>query len=64
VVAYVVDSLGRVEPASLRMVESTHPLFEAAVRQAVLASRFRPAEWRGMKVRQLVQQSFVFSLRR
>jgi protein TonB len=64
VVAYVVDSLGRVEPNSIRMVESAHPLFEPAVRQAVLASRFRPAEWRGRAVRQLVQQAFVFTLAR
>lgn len=64
IVAYVVDSLGRVEPASIRVVESAHALFDPAVRQAVLATRFRPAEWRGRKVRQLVQQSFVFTLRR
>ena len=64
IVAYVVDSLGRVEPASVRVVESAHALFEPAVRQAVLATRFRPAEWRGRKVRQLVQQSFVFTLMR
>lgn len=62
VVAYVVDSLGRVEPNSIRMVESAHPLFEPAVRQTVLASRFRPAERRGRTVRQLVQQAFVFTL--
>lgn len=64
IVTYVVDSLGRVEPASIRMVESAHALFEPAVRQAVMATRFRPAEWRGRKVRQLVQQSYVFTLMR
>lgn len=62
VVAYVVDSLGRVEPGSIKVIESAHPLFEPAVRQAVLGSRFRPAEWRGQTVRQLVQQAFVFTL--
>lgn len=64
IVAYVVDSLGRVEPNSIKVIESAHPLFEPAVRQAVLASRFRPAEWRGHTVRQLVQQAFVFTLAR
>ncbi len=63
VVAYVVDSLGRVEPNSIKVVESAHALFEPAVRQAVLATRFKPAEWRGHTVRQLVQQAFVFTLR-
>ncbi|MBX7119281.1 MAG: energy transducer TonB [Gemmatimonadaceae bacterium] len=63
-VAFVVGTDGRVEPASVRAVESTHALFEPAVRAALLQQRFRPAEWRGRKVRQLVQQRFVFTLAR
>lgn len=61
---YVVDERGRVEPESFIALEATHPLFAQAVRQAVLAQRFRPAEWNGRTVRQLVEQRFVFALRR
>lgn len=64
VVAFVVDERGRVEPNSIRVVESAHALFESAVKAAVLGTRFRPAEWRGRPVRQLVQQAFVFTLTR
>lgn len=64
VVAFVVDERGRVEPNSFRVIESAHTLFDPAVKAAVLGTRFRPAEWRGRAVRQLVQQAFVFTLTR
>lgn len=63
-VRFVVDTLGRVEPASIRITESTHALFEPAVQAALLQTRFRPARVRGGPVRQLVQQRFVFALTR
>jgi TonB family protein len=63
-VTFVVDTLGRVEPASIRMSESAHALFEPAVQAALLQTRFRPARVRGGPVRQLVQQRFVFALTR
>ena len=64
IVTYVVDTLGRVEPASFKAREATHPLFEQAVRTAVMQQRFRAAEWNGRRVRQLVEQQFVFRLSR
>jgi TonB family protein len=57
---FVVDTLGQVEPGSVRTLASTHPEFEAAARRAVLVSRFRPALWRGRLVRQVARQSFRF----
>jgi TonB family protein len=60
--AYVVDPVGRVEPGSLHAVVSTHHAFEAAARESVLASRYRPARFRGRLVRQLVRQTFTFRL--
>lgn len=61
--AYVVDTVGLVEPGSLRTLMSTHPAFEAAARGSVLASRYRPARLRrGRVVRQLVRQTFNFRL--
>lgn len=57
---FVVDTLGRVEPPSVRTLASTHPEFETAARRAVLVSRFRPARWHGQVVRQMARQSFRF----
>ena len=61
---FVVDTLGRVEPGSFRALESTHDLFAAAVREALGRARFSPAEAGGRKVRQLVEQTFTFSITR
>lgn len=62
--SYIVDTLGRVEPASFKAREATHPLFEQAVRSALMSQRFRPAQWNGRRVRQLVEQQFIFRLDR
>jgi hypothetical protein len=40
VVRFVVDTLGRVEPPSLDIVQSSHPLFLASVRTALDHLRF------------------------
>ena len=61
---FVVDTLGRVEQGSFRALESTHDLFAAAVREALARARFTPAEVGGRKVRQLVEQTFNFSITR
>jgi TonB family protein len=60
---YVVDTTGLVEPASLHVLRSTHPSFEAAARASVMASRFRPARLNGRVVRQLVRQTLTFRVR-
>jgi len=59
---FVVDTLGRVEPASVRILESTHENFAQAVRDALGRARFVPAKAGGRKVRQLVEQPFSFKL--
>jgi protein TonB len=61
---FVVDTLGRVEQGSFRALESTHDLFTAAVRDALSRARFKPAEVGGHRVRQLVEQTFTFSIAR
>lgn len=60
VLEFVVDSAGRVEPASVRLLESSAEAFEAAAREAVLEARFRPARAAGHAVRQLVRQVMTF----
>jgi protein TonB len=64
VAEFVVDSTGRVEPATVAIVQRAHPLFEQAVRQALRGMRFRPAQAGGRTVRQLVRQPFTFTLAR
>jgi protein TonB len=64
VALFVVSEAGRVEPASVRFVNSDHVLFEAAVREALDGMRFNAAEVGGKRVRQLVQMPFVFTLTR
>ncbi len=61
---FVVDTTGRVEVATFKVIRKSHDLFESAVRQALPNMRFLPAEVGGRKVKQLVQQPFVFSLNR
>ena len=61
---FVVDTLGRVDVATLRILQSSHAQFDDAIRSALPRLRFVPAEARGQKVRQLVQQPFRFGLDR
>jgi len=61
---FVVDSTGRMEPSSFRILESPHELFSASVRDALARTRFAPAEAGGRRVRQLVEQAFVFAIER
>jgi protein TonB len=62
VVAFVVDTTGRADIGSLKILKSTHELFAAAVRTALPQMRFLPAEVGGKKVKQLVQQPFAFNI--
>ena len=59
---FVVDTLGRVERGSIRVLDSTHALFAAAVRDALTRARFKPAEAGGHLVRQLAEQTFTFRI--
>ena len=63
VAQFVVDTLGRVEPSSIKISRSSHDLFERAVREALARARYHPAQIGGIRVRQLVEQRFTFSIR-
>jgi protein TonB len=58
---FVVDTTGRVELGTFKVLKSSHSLFTQAVRDALTTMQFTPAEVGGAKVRQLVQRPFVFS---
>lgn len=60
---FVVDTSGRVIMETVIIDASPHAAFSEAVVAALRRSRFRPAEARGRKVRQLVSQPFLFVLR-
>lgn len=59
-VEFVIDTTGKVEPVSVKIIESTHPAFESAARRAIAGSIFRPAHLSTLPVRQLTRQSVRF----
>jgi periplasmic protein TonB len=59
---FVVDTSGKYESGTFKVLKSSHDLFTAAVKNALPTMRFYPAEVGGRKVKQLVQQPFTFSL--
>jgi protein TonB len=59
---FIVDTTGRFEQGSFKVIKSSHDLFTAAVKNALPNMRFYPAEIGGRKVKQLVQQPFTFGL--
>ena len=61
---FVVDTTGRYESGSFKVLKSSHDLFTASVKNALPTMRFYPAEVGGRKVKQLVQQPFTFSLQK
>lgn len=61
-IQFVVDTSGRAEPGSVRVIRSSHEQFSMAVKEALQRMRFAPAEIGGRKVRMLVQQPYEFHL--
>ena len=59
---FVVDTTGRADMGSFKVLKSSHDLFTNAVKSALSNMRFYPAEVGGRKVKQLVQMPFQFSL--
>ena len=59
---FVVGTNGRVEMNTVEVIDSPHEEFTDAVKDALKRMRYRPAEVRGTKVRQLVEQNFTFKL--
>ena len=61
-VEVVIDTLGRAERGSIRILSSTHQLFEAPAREAVANSVYRPGRISGRAVRVRVQVPLNFSI--
>ncbi len=58
----VVDTLGRVEPGSLEILQTGHSQFNDAARRSVVSCRFRPAMAGGRPVRARVHVPISFRL--
>lgn len=61
---FVVDTLGAPLLHTFRVLKSSHGEFTESVKTALPGMKFVPAELRGRKVRQLVQQPFVFAIQK
>jgi TonB family protein len=59
---FVVDTTGMVDPGSIEVLSSPHPMFTTSVVTALGQMHFKPAIRRGGKVRQLVEQRFRFQI--
>jgi protein TonB len=60
---FVIDTTGRADIATFKVLKSTHALFTDAVKKDLPRMRFLPAEVGGKKVKQLVQLPFAFSIK-
>jgi len=58
----VIDTTGRAEPGSVRIMESPNPGFDQAARQYALKALFRPARVHGRAVRVLIQLPIDFRI--
>jgi periplasmic protein TonB len=57
---FVVDTLGRADMGTLKVLESSNDLFSSSVRAAIQQWRFYPAEAGGRRVKQIVQLPLKF----
>lgn len=62
-VQFVVDERGIPVMSTFKVLKSTHADLTESVRSAVTTTSFHAAEVRGQRVRQLVQQPFIFAVR-
>lgn len=62
VVEFIVDTTGRADLESVRILSTPADAFVVSVRDALAATRYHPALVAGQRVRQRVRQGFVFSL--
>ena len=59
---FVVDTTGRADMSTFKVLKSSHDLFTNSVRSTLPNMRFYAAEIGGRKVKQLVQMPFQFTL--
>jgi len=60
----IIDTSGRAEPASVKVIQSPNPGFDSPARQMILKALFRPARVHGRAVRVLVNVPIDFTIKR
>ena len=58
----VIDTMGRVEPASVRILKSPHPAFDQPTKDWVLKALFRPGRLQGRGVRVFIHLLVDYSI--
>jgi len=61
---FVIDTTGRVEVESLKVLQSTNRAFEGPAKDVIRRSLYRPGRVRGQAVRVLVSQQIGFTIQR
>lgn len=59
----IIDTLGRAEPNSVKVLQSPNPGFDQSAKDYVLKALFRPARVHGRAVRVLIQTPVDFNLK-
>jgi protein TonB len=59
----IIDTMGRVEPNSIKVMSSANPGFNESAKQSVSKSLFRPARVYGKAVRVLIQIPITYSIK-
>ena len=62
-VQFVVDTMGKAEVSTIRIIQTPNPGFNDVVRTSVVRSQFRPGRVRGRAVRVLTELPFDFKIR-
>jgi len=62
VVQFIVDTLGRAEPASVKVIESTNRGFDQSAKSYILRAMFRPGRDHGKSVRVLMNVPVDFKI--
>jgi TonB family protein len=57
----MLDTTGRVLPATVRIVQSPNPVFDAEAKRVTLAALYRPARIRGRAARVTIRQPITFA---
>jgi protein TonB len=63
-IEFIIDTTGRAERGSMRVVSSAHQLFEGPAREVVSSCRYRPGRISGRAVRTRVQIPINFTIQR
>jgi hypothetical protein len=62
VLKFIIDTTGRIEPTSIKVLEESHPLYAQSAVAGVVSAEFRPAHFGAAAVRQLTRLPVNFAV--